>query len=115
MATPHSPQLLSRVLTPDESDYAGYVETGAIKHPDWRDQRIDFQPYPFPSYTEELVRLLKETTVAGERGFLDGLDPAFVARDLMDDRFVKKTIEDIGGLSQFGLADDWTRQEVFEI
>jgi NitT/TauT family transport system substrate-binding protein len=113
--TPHSPQLLSRVLTPDESDYAGYVETGAIRHPDWRDQRIDFQPYPFPSYTEELVRLLKETTVAGERDFLDALDPAFVARDLVDDRFVKRAIEDIGGLSQFGLADDWTRQEVFEI
>lgn len=112
--TPHSPEILARVLTPTEEDVKGYIETGAIRHPDWRDKRIDFQPYPFPSYTEELVRMLKDTTVAGERGFLDKLDPAFVARDLVDDSFVRKAIEANGGLPSFGLADAWTRQEVIE-
>ena len=32
--------------------------------------------------------MLKPTQVEGERGFLAALDPAFVARDLVDDRFV---------------------------
>lgn len=112
--TPHSPEILARVLTPTDEDVAGYVASGAIRHPDWRERRIDFQPYPFPSYTEELVRLLKDTQVAGERGFLDALDPAFVAGDLVDDRFVRRAVEGIGGLAAFGLADDWTRTEVLQ-
>ncbi len=109
--TPHSPEILKRVLAPDEGDVARYVASGAIRHPEWRDQRIDFQPYPFPSYTESLVDLLKETTVEGERGFLDALDPAFVAQDLVDDRFVRKALEKVGGLSAFGLAESFTRTE----
>ncbi|KRW94746.1 ABC transporter substrate-binding protein [Paracoccus sp. MKU1] len=112
--TPHSPEILARVLTPSEADIQGYVESGAIRHPDWRDRRIDFQPYPFPSYTEELVRMLKDTQVAGERGFLDALEPGFVAGDLVDDSFVRKALEGIGGLPAFGLAEGWTRQEVIE-
>ncbi|SCB40253.1 ABC transporter substrate-binding protein [Rhizobium hainanense] len=112
--TPHSQEILARVLTPTEGDIAGYVSSGAIRHPEWRDRRIDFQPYPFPSYTEELVRMLKDTQVAGERAFLDALDPAFVARDLVDDRFVKRALADVGGLQAFGLVDDWTRQEVLQ-
>ncbi|WP_323010210.1 ABC transporter substrate-binding protein [Paracoccus sp. (in: a-proteobacteria)] len=112
--TPHSPEILARVLTPAETDEAEYIASGAIKHPEWRDQRIDFQPYPFPSYTAELVRMLKETEVAGERGFLDALDPDFVARDLVDDSFVKRALAEIGGLPAFGLADAWTREEVLQ-
>ncbi|MCZ0960655.1 ABC transporter substrate-binding protein [Paracoccus benzoatiresistens] len=112
--TPHSPEILSRVLTPSEADLAGYAASGAIRHPDWQDKRIAFQPYPFPSYTEELVRMLKDTEVAGERGFLDDLDPAFVATDLVDDSFVKKALQGIGGLPAFGLPEGWTRQEVVE-
>lgn len=112
--TPHTPEILARVLSPEEEDHAEYVASGAIRHPEWRDQRIDFQPYPFASYTEELVRMLKETQVAGDRGFLDALDPAFAARDLVDDSFVKQALAEIGGLPAFGLADSWTREEVLE-
>lgn len=110
--TPHSPEILARVLTPAAGDEAGYVASGAIRHPEWRSQRIDFQPYPFASYTEELVRLLKDTEVAGERGFLDTLDPAFAAGDLVDDRFVRRALAEVGGLPAFGLPDAWTREEV---
>lgn len=112
--TPHSPEILSRVLTPTDEDLAEYVKTGAIKHPEWRDRRIDFQPYPFPTYTEELVKLLKETHVEGDRAFLDALDPAFAAKDLVDDSFVKKAIAEAGGLQAFGLADSFDRQEVIQ-
>ncbi len=110
--TPHSVEALRRVLAPAESDFKEYVASGAIKHPEWRDRRIDFQPYTFPSYTEELVRRLKDTLVEGNREFLDKLDPAFAAKDLVDDRFVKKAIQDVGGLPKFGLADSFTRSEV---
>ena len=112
--TPHSPEILSRVLTPNEADQARYVASGAIRHPEWLSQRIDFQPYPFPSYTEELIRQLKETRVEGERAFLDTLDPAFAASDLVDDSFVRRAVEGLGGLPVFGLTNSWTREEVLQ-
>lgn len=112
--TPHSPEILARVLTPTDADIQGYVASGAIRHPDWQDKRIDFQPYPFPSYTAELVRMLKDTAVAGERGFLDDLDPDFVAGDLVDNSFVRKALAAAGGLPAFGLPEGWTRSEVVE-
>ena len=112
--TPHSVEILNRVLSPSEGDIAEYVTSGAIRHPEWRDRRIDFQPYPFPSYTEELVRMLKDTYVEGDRAFLDKLDPAFVAKDLVDDSFARKAIAQVGGLQAFGLEESFTRSEVIE-
>src|SRR5699024_757708 len=112
--TPHTPEILGRVLTPTEADHADYIASGAIRHPEWLSKRIDFQPYPFPSYTEELVRQLKETKVEGERAFLDTLDPAFAAGDLVDDSFVRRAVAELGGLPAFGLPDSWTREEVLQ-
>ncbi|MGB3387771.1 MAG: ABC transporter substrate-binding protein [Pseudaminobacter sp.] len=109
--TPHSTEVLQRVLAPEESDVAEYVSSGAIRHPDWRNKRIDFQPYPFPSYTEQLVNLLRDTLVEGDRGFLDTLDPSHAAQDLVDDSFVKTALGQVGGLPAFGLADSFTRTE----
>jgi len=110
--TPHTTAVLSKVLAPAETDIAGYVKSGAIRHPEWRDRRIDFQPYPFPSYTEELVRRLKDTLIEGDRSFLTQLDPKVAAQDLVDDSFVKKAVTAAGGLAAFGLPDDFTRKEV---
>ena len=42
---------------------------------------------------------------------LEGLDPAFVAKDLVDDRFVRKSIAALGGLKAFGLPEKFTRSE----
>ncbi|GBD46823.1 ABC transporter substrate-binding protein [Methylopila sp. Yamaguchi] len=109
--TPHAKAVLEKVLAPAESDAAGYVASGAIKNPDWRERRIDFQPYPFPSYTEELVRRLKDTAIEGDNRFLAELDPAFAARDLVDDSFVKKAVLKTGGLQAFGLPEGFTRTE----
>lgn len=110
--TPHTVEVLSKVLSPPAADVGSYLASGAITHKDWNEQRIDFQPYPYPSYTEELVRLLKKTLVEGDKAFLDALDPAFAAKDLVDDSFVKKAIVANGGLTVFGLPDGFTRQEV---
>lgn len=110
--TPHTKEVLAKVLAPSDADVASYVKSGAIRHPDWKERRIDFQPYPFPSYTEELVRRLKDTLVEGDRAFLAQLDPAAAARELVDDSFVKKAIIAAGGLAAFGLPNDFSRQEV---
>lgn len=110
--TPHTYETLARVLAPQPRQAESYVASGVIRHADWKEKRIDFQPYPFPSYTEALVSMLKTTLVSGRNEFLKTLDPAFVARDLVDDRFVKKAIAGIGGMSAFGLPDGFTRKEI---
>ena len=46
--------------------------SGAIRHAGWNDKRIDFQPYPYPSYTEELVRRLQGTLIEGNSAFPAG-------------------------------------------
>jgi NitT/TauT family transport system substrate-binding protein len=110
--TPHNYDVLAKVLAPKPQDTAQYIASGAIHHPAWHEHRIDFHPYPFPSYTESLVSLLKDTVVEGKNDFLPKLDPAFVARDLVDDRFVKKAITDNGGMQSFDLPNSFTRKEV---
>src|SRR5690606_36537101 len=109
--TPHSYETLAQVLVPELLDTAQYEASGAIVNKDWKEKRIDFQPYPCPSYTEELVRKLRTTLVSGRNEFLQSLDPAFVAKDLVDDRYAKKAIQDLGGMSVFGLPDTYTRSE----
>ncbi len=109
--TPHSRETLSQVLLGNLQEQS---TAGLIQHPEWQQKRIDFQPYPFPDYTEKLVELLKQTEVKGSTRFLQNLDPAFVARDLVDDRFVRHAIEQVGGMAVFGLAEQYTRTEVIQ-
>lgn len=111
--TPHALPVLSKVLA--ATDYASYEASGVVKNKGWYQRRIDFQPYPFPSYTEELVRAVKQTRVEGDTKFLDALDPAFVARDLVDDRFVRRAIDLVGGPAVFGLPADLRRKEVVRV
>ncbi|MCC7252493.1 ABC transporter substrate-binding protein [Hyphomicrobium sp.] len=110
--TPHAVEVLKKVLSPEKTDITEYLASGAIVHKEWNEQRIDFQPYPYPSYTEELVKLLKRTLIEGDRRFLEALDPAFAAKDLVDDSFVKKSVLANGGLTAFGLPDGFERKEV---
>lgn len=113
--TPHPLPVLQKVLAPAEADRAAYLASGAIRHADWSNRRIDFQPYPFPSYTEELVRRLKGTLVEGDRSFLEALDPAAAARELVDDRLVRRAIESVGGPSAFGNPEGWARTETIAV
>jgi len=113
--TPHTPQTLGRVLAPPAGDEGRYLADRAVIHANWDVKRIDFQPYPYPSYTEALVRRLQATQVEGKADFLARLDPAFVARDLVDDRFVKRSIAAVGGMSVFGLPEGYTREENFVV
>lgn len=111
--TPHSPQVLAKVLA--TTDYASYEASGAARNKGWYQRRIDFQPYPFASYTEELVKVLQKTKVEGDNAFLQKLDPRFAARDLVDERFVRRAINAVGGPSAFGLPADLLRKEVLAV
>ena len=76
--------------------YAGnqdYISSGAIKHPEWKNGRIDFQPWPYPSATKLIVEAMTKTVVSGDRAFLDKLDPNFVINDLVDTRYVRAALE----------------------
>ena len=88
-----------------------YVDSGAIGHPGWKNKRIDFQPFPFPSYTEELIKLFAETEVEGDGDFLKYLDPSEAHEDLVDDSFVRKAMDAVGGASKFDLPESLSRSE----
>ena len=109
--TPHPLPVLQKVLAPDAADLQQYVQSGAIRHPDWKQNRIDFQPYPFPSYTSELVKMLQQTHIAGEHNWLAKLDPQQVAQELVDERFVRQAIESTQSQQLFGLPADYRRTE----
>ncbi|WP_219725723.1 hypothetical protein [Cylindrospermopsis raciborskii] len=111
--TPHSLPVLKRALSYYDTQF--YGKQGAITHANWGINRIDFQPYPFPSYTEKLVQLLKETQVEGETAFLQNLQPQQVAQDLVDDSFVKSALEQIGGPQVFGLPRELLRSETISV
>ncbi len=83
----------------------------AIENPSWSNNRIDFQPFPFPSYTEQLVTLLKDTVVEGDNAFLKSLDPKQAHAQLVDDRFARAAIKAAGGPAKFGLPDSLSRTE----
>lgn len=113
--TPHEQSVLDSVLTPTAAQWQQYIQRGTIKHPEWHQQRIGFQPYPFDSYMEKLVELLKQTYIAGEHHFLAQLDPSQVARDLNAPQFVRNALAQGNLHAKFGLSAGFERVEVIDI
>jgi NitT/TauT family transport system substrate-binding protein len=84
--------VVERAMTYYDSEF--YGPTGAIKHgKEWGNGRIDFQPWPYPSATKLIVESMNETVVEGDTTFLQELDPAFAAEDLVNYDYVRKAIE----------------------
>lgn len=81
-----------------------YEPTGAIKNAEWESQRIDFQPYAFPSYTKELIAALRETRIDGDAAFLANIDDSTAHQELVAEGLAKSAIEANGGAQAFGLA-----------
>jgi NitT/TauT family transport system substrate-binding protein len=101
------------------TDYGpDYEKTGAIRHRQWDNGRIDFQPWPYPSATKLIVDAMNKTVVEGDTTFLKGLDPAFVADDLIDYRFVKSALERFPAwknVPSVDKANPYVRAEVLEL
>lgn len=112
---PHEEHVLREVLAPSKRNWQSYLETGVIKNTNWQQNRIDFQPYPYPSYTETLVKMLQKTHIAGVNTFLKELDPAFVAQDLVDSRFVEAALINQQAFMHFNLPSSLTREEMIVV
>ncbi|QBI19476.1 ABC transporter substrate-binding protein [Egibacter rhizosphaerae] len=100
---PQPRPVIERALT--GIDDPAYRESGAVSRPEWESPRIDFQPFPFPSYTEELVRRMRNTEVEGRDGFLAELEPRRAHRELVAGAFARDAIDELGGPGAFGLTD----------
>ncbi|MBN8762634.1 MAG: hypothetical protein BGP20_05710 [Thiobacillus sp. 63-78] len=72
---------------------ADYSKPPAIKHPEWEQSRINFQGWPFPSATKDVVEDMRETVVGGDLDFLKNLTADHVAKDLVNYTYIKKALE----------------------
>jgi NitT/TauT family transport system substrate-binding protein len=105
---PQPTTIINRALTYPTAEYAA---SGAVQHPEWTGNLIDFQPFPFPSFTERLIQAMRETVVDGDTTFLQHAEPATVHKELVDDRFARDAIARLGGPAAFGLPDSLARSE----
>ncbi|WP_249975843.1 ABC transporter substrate-binding protein [Vreelandella olivaria] len=98
-------------------DVDDYASPNAIRHSEWGSGRIDFAPYPYASATRQLVSAMNETLVGGDTTFLDGLDPDFVADDLVDYRYVRKAMEQYPEAHLPGTPEGqrWEREERIQL
>jgi len=90
----------------------------AIKHPEWKMKRINFMPYPYPSAIEFIFEQMKLTLVEGDKSFLKKYESSFIAKDIIEDKFVKNAINNLGGVKIFpemNLDSPWKRSETIEI
>jgi NitT/TauT family transport system substrate-binding protein len=94
------------------ADYTTAEYPKAITHPEWKSQRISFHPFPFPSYTVELVKRLKSTAVDADKTFLKDIDLKKVHAQLVAVGFAEKAVKKNGGTLQYGLPKSLTRKEV---
>lgn len=75
-------------------DPAYYQNPHAIQHPEWGQDRVNFQGWPYESATHEIIRRLKEDTiVTGDTAFLEDLTGDHVAKDLFQYAYVKKALD----------------------
>ena len=116
---PVSKKVLLRVFMGyDFSVYGQGSYPRAILHPEWGVGRIGFQPYPYPSATRLIVKEMGRTRMEGDATFLRDLKPHVAAQELVDDTFVRKAIDHVGGWGKFPevyLKDPLERQEVVSI
>jgi len=116
---PVSDNVLKRVFTKyDLSTYGKPAQPTAIHNPDWKVNRIGFQPYPYPSATHFITEKMKNTLMEGDSSFLNTLKPAFVENELVDNSFAKKAISLVGGPSMFDEIDihnPWSREEIISL
>lgn len=100
-------------------DPAYYKNPLAIKHVDWQQSRINFQGWPYPSATKVVTEELKKVVLTGDRAFMENLSPDFVAKDLVNYSFVKKSLESNpkwrSDLSVPQKGDPYVRKEVIKV
>ncbi|MEX3610653.1 ABC transporter substrate-binding protein [Rothia sp. LK2588] len=94
---PQKPPAILRAMTDHGAEHRS-----VIRHPEWGGHMLQFQPYPFESFTHELIAHMRQTTMDAPTAFLDHLDPATVHRELVNSEMVTAAINAAGGIQQFG-------------
>lgn len=106
---PQAPAAITRALNSyEKSEYPV-----AIQNPNWKSRRINFQPYPYPSYTSELIRQLRRTQVDDDAKWLNEIDIATAHRTFVASGLAERAINKLGGRRQFGLIS-FTRTETIK-
>ena len=100
-------------------DPAYYKNPLAIKHVEWQQSRINFQAWPYESATKVVTEELKKVVLTGDRAFMDKLSADFVAKDLVNYGFIRKSLEKNpkwrDDLSVPQTGDPYNRIEVIEV
>lgn len=104
---PQKPKAILRAMTDHFEDHREVIE-----HPGWGGELLQFQPYPFESYTQELVQQMKSTLVDAPTDFLASLDIDRVHEELVNSELVAHAIEKSGGLGTFGLTTTTRTEEI---
>lgn len=107
---PVQKQILHKVFQPPPKEQ--------LQHPQWDVSRIGFQPFPFPSATRFIIEQMKQTTVEGNSDFLHALSPDQATDELVDNTFVIKAMDEIGGMAAFcncEMTRPYEREEIVEV
>lgn len=86
------------------TDYRNGTYSTAIQHPEWKNERIGFHPYPFPSYTKALIERLRTTRIDDDTSWLFKIDLNKAHNELVATGLAEKAISRLGGAKKFGLA-----------
>ncbi|MFY0615381.1 MAG: ABC transporter substrate-binding protein [Hyphomicrobiaceae bacterium] len=115
---PMPAKIVERAMTLYETEDS-YTKSGAIQNASsWGNGRIDFQPWPYPSATKLIVEEMNKTVVGGDATFLKGLDPEFVAKDLVDYNYVRNALNKYPDWKKdpsVNSADPFSREEVLKL
>lgn len=100
-------------------DPAYYNNPLAIKHADWKQDRINFQAWPYPSATGIVTDELRRIVLTGDRSFMDTLETEFVVKDLVNYTYIRNSLEKNptwkNDLSVPQTGDPYTREEVIKV
>lgn len=87
-----------------------YAQIGANRNKDiWKNNRIDFDPYPYPTATEFIIEAMKDTLVEGNLKFLDNIDPKKAVNEIIDYRYVTNAVNKF-----YKTPSTFSREEKFD-
>lgn len=113
---PMPADVIERAMTLyDQKTYAG---AKAIQHPEWGNDRINFNPWPYPTATKLIIDEMNKAVVSGDKTFLANLKPEFVANDLVEYEFVKNALNKYPAWKKdpsVNPSDPFNREEVLKL
>ncbi|MEE8432005.1 MAG: ABC transporter substrate-binding protein [Candidatus Desulfatibia sp.] len=89
-------EILMRAMTKYDLETYGPKGTNAIRHTEWTDKRVSFEPFPFKSYTRTLVDLMRKTTIDGDLSFLERHSTEFIVNDIVNYELIGKSLRKNG-------------------